>query len=849
MPLPLPQHITPLISSGVGAGTEEYAPSFGIDFSPSFSVSALFGSSSGGGAVASAGGGAGSSSGAHAPGIPGPATTAFAAAAYAGNALPTHALRAAVIDADSDGHGVMTASEAGAQTLIAPPHLAGPKHRATFAAAMGSAVGFDVGFALDHSTEAIVGARTLNAHKFNDAAHHHQHHLPAEAQDAIMLDVAADKALDATTQQQRPAPQRASGLAAAAPGAGISSASTSAIPQWRASSGAGTGSGAGGSLASAGYGGGGGSGRLSVSDNSALRRGSSATVLAAYGGGGASDMRGQASPSKQQSQQQPQLPQAPQQKSEATPQQPEAQSNSQARQRLPPTLANDANFGFARALEARHQRSIANGGIGLEKFRLPGEASATSRTGDTPSDDSSAALAGLLRMAAGSGGSIRKPEEPDYFSTNANQYSGGVVQQRAQPSPRFTHDYRHVNAQRWQQQQHQLQMQMQMHNGSSQQNDGRMGKSDSNASSADSLGSGSRSRSNSTPQDRPAPVSRSGSLLAEENRRRSLEQQQQRQQQQRAQQQVQQQTEQDRSPSPIAYHNQTIIDAYGPRGTARTRQENISNTSSTGGGFGGFQSSALLTPGGGATTTYGASLRASGSGGGGGRYDFAGGDQVVPGSYHAQGMPRSARAGHYQLSGYSPVALAFAPSPADDTETPTTTSYGGRQSASPRGHKRDREVDELESSPPSTRSRRTIDQVSRHSASLAWTQLTNFRPLQDQNADSETELPSGELRVSISADAESSQRRPSRGKAAQKNADAGASGSAAAGPSATQNNNAAGAPVVKKRKNRTRPAPFVGDDGRKRYPCGHPGCDKTFSTSGHAARHNRIHAGEHSVGF
>ncbi|PWN52832.1 hypothetical protein IE53DRAFT_304731, partial [Violaceomyces palustris] len=25
------------------------------------------------------------------------------------------------------------------------------------------------------------------------------------------------------------------------------------------------------------------------------------------------------------------------------------------------------------------------------------------------------------------------------------------------------------------------------------------------------------------------------------------------------------------------------------------------------------------------------------------------------------------------------------------------------------------------------------------------------------------------------------------------------------------------------------------------YPCQHPGCDKTFSTSGHAARHNRIH--------
>lgn len=31
--------------------------------------------------------------------------------------------------------------------------------------------------------------------------------------------------------------------------------------------------------------------------------------------------------------------------------------------------------------------------------------------------------------------------------------------------------------------------------------------------------------------------------------------------------------------------------------------------------------------------------------------------------------------------------------------------------------------------------------------------------------------------------------------------------------------------------------------GKKRYPCSFAGCDKTFSTSGHAARHNRIHTG------
>jgi hypothetical protein len=35
----------------------------------------------------------------------------------------------------------------------------------------------------------------------------------------------------------------------------------------------------------------------------------------------------------------------------------------------------------------------------------------------------------------------------------------------------------------------------------------------------------------------------------------------------------------------------------------------------------------------------------------------------------------------------------------------------------------------------------------------------------------------------------------------------------------------------------------TGAGGKRRYPCSHAGCDKTFSTSGHAARHNRIHTG------
>lgn len=35
-----------------------------------------------------------------------------------------------------------------------------------------------------------------------------------------------------------------------------------------------------------------------------------------------------------------------------------------------------------------------------------------------------------------------------------------------------------------------------------------------------------------------------------------------------------------------------------------------------------------------------------------------------------------------------------------------------------------------------------------------------------------------------------------------------------------------------------------GSGGRSRYPCLHAGCGKTFSTSGHRARHHRIHTGE-----
>ncbi|CAD6887684.1 unnamed protein product [Tilletia caries] len=53
----------------------------------------------------------------------------------------------------------------------------------------------------------------------------------------------------------------------------------------------------------------------------------------------------------------------------------------------------------------------------------------------------------------------------------------------------------------------------------------------------------------------------------------------------------------------------------------------------------------------------------------------------------------------------------------------------------------------------------------------------------------------------------------------------------------------AGTSIVLEVPPRTRIVPQKGPDGKKRYPCSFPGCDKTFSTSGHAARHSRIHTG------
>jgi len=53
-----------------------------------------------------------------------------------------------------------------------------------------------------------------------------------------------------------------------------------------------------------------------------------------------------------------------------------------------------------------------------------------------------------------------------------------------------------------------------------------------------------------------------------------------------------------------------------------------------------------------------------------------------------------------------------------------------------------------------------------------------------------------------------------------------------------------GSGIVLEAPARARVAPQKGPDGKKRYPCSYPGCDKTFSTSGHAARHSRIHTGQ-----
>ena len=57
-------------------------------------------------------------------------------------------------------------------------------------------------------------------------------------------------------------------------------------------------------------------------------------------------------------------------------------------------------------------------------------------------------------------------------------------------------------------------------------------------------------------------------------------------------------------------------------------------------------------------------------------------------------------------------------------------------------------------------------------------------------------------------------------------------------------NGAASAPAASRKGGKEGGSGAITIGGKKRYPCQHPGCDKTFSTSGHAARHNRIHTGQ-----
>ena len=318
-----------------------------------------------------------------------------------------------------------------------------------------------------------------------------------------------------------------------------------------------------------------------------------------------------------------------------------------------------------------------------------------------------------------------------------------------------------------------------------------------------------------------------------------------------------------RSPSPIAYHTQTVRDVYSVQnrdlgqasmhhgqhspsyvthhGYPPQHQHQQQQPSQHQHDYGGFQSAHLLTPGGGYQqdltqhrglqyhqhqASYSPHPAAA----------SVGGPQQQHGSAQAMFGP-----GHHRLAGFSPVPLFVADEqrgapPPDDHHGMLALSQAAaglpaavRNDLPGRGASRQQNHAELELSHPSPSNPRSPFSHGGHVVEPGMN-LSNLspedRPAASNSRDNEAQAHHTDNLHSLGAMVPQQIKVVTTEDQEQVKITAG------------------GKPGRKKKDKRTRPSPFIDDEGKKRFPCGHPDCNKTFSTSGHAARHSRIHAGE-----